>query len=200
MTDQRRRRRTHEALGTFQAGPALAAFAARVSGAAIGFSYRPVDARWFRLDADGTPRGPNGEPVDLTGVSELRAFTDAYELRWHHSSAGNGTAILVSDAEAAPAATGPWLHSEQPYERLLWGTASEPPVDGWLSLHTARIGTLLVPIDGPVPLPGRAWLRAVEYEAEDAHGNVAVVDERLVGLVVREREVDSTDDGEGLAR
>ncbi|MEU7616634.1 CRISPR-associated protein Csx19 [Micromonospora rifamycinica] len=165
-------------LGHGTADRALCAFVDGRS-AGIGFCYRPADARWFRFDADGVPRGADGTALDLTGVFELRAFTDDKELRWRNRSAGSGTAAVVC---------GPGLG---PHERLLWGTVVGPaPGPGWVALHDARIGVLHVPVD--IPAGGRApadgdlvWLQVVEYVEEDRHGNAAVVDERLVGLVAR---------------
>lgn len=197
-----RHRRTQEELGTNRPGEALRGFSTRIAGPAIGFCYRVTDARWFRLTPDGTAYGPDGQPMDLTGVFELRAFTTTHELRWLHHSAGYGQALLVSDApvpEAAAAAanhageaaggttdksTGPWRRDTE-YQRLLWGEADAPASDGWLRLRDTRIGILPVPVDGPTPVPARVWLRAVEYTQEDRYGNVTVVDERLTRLVVR---------------
>lgn len=162
-------------LGGLTAQAALRRFAEEVCAPAVGFCYRPRDARWFRLTGDGRPTGPDGEAFDLTGAFELRAFTPDCELRWRNRAAGSGAAILVSDAPGG---------APEPYHRLLWGA----PVawrDGWITLTDARIGTFSVPVD--VPAPGRhdrIWLRAVEYTDQDEHGNVAVVDERLVALVV----------------
>ena len=161
-------------LGGLTARAALRRFAEEVAVPAVGFCYRPRDARWFRLTDDGAATGPDGEPFDLTGAFELRAFTGDCELRWRNRTAGTGPAILVSDAPGA---------APEPYHRLLWGA----PVawrDGWVTLADARTSTYTVPVDAPTGHHDRIWLRAVEYTAQDEHGNVAVVDERLVALVV----------------
>lgn len=153
---------------------ALREFATTVSTPAIGFCYRPSDARWFRLGADGTVTGPAATTFDLTAVFELRAFTGMHELRWLNESAGTGRGVLVSDDGSG--VTPPTYH------RLMWGAVVDQS-DGWATLSAARIGTIKVPVDSPTSLIGRRiWLRAVEYEAEDEHGNVAVVDERITGL------------------
>lgn len=161
---------------------ALSAFATGGSGRdTVGFAYSSSAAPWFRLDADGTPRAAQGNPLDLTGVFELRAFDADRELRWWHTGDGRGQAreltvqtIGVSGARPMP----------RPYQRLLWGvvTAAE---QGWATLSEARIGSLEVPVPGLAASGGHVWLEAVEYVTEDAHGNVAVVDERLTGLVVK---------------
>ncbi|MFY1651105.1 CRISPR-associated protein Csx19 [Solwaraspora sp. WMMB762] len=152
-------------------GPAMKDFASGGT-AGVGFCYRPADVRWFRFGVDGVPTGPDGAALDLTGVFELRAFTAAEELRWRHVSGGSGSATGVGGDGLAE------------HGRLLWGTVVGPaPGAGWAALHDARIGVLHVPVDGPAPADGHlVWLRVVEYVEEDRHGNVAVVDERLVGL------------------
>lgn len=166
-------------------GQALQSFA-HDTGPGIGFCYRPADVRWFRFDADGAPTGPDGTALDLTGVFEMRAFTTDTELRWRNTSAGTGTAVQVSDG-----ATGQRLR----HERLLWGVAVDPqPATGWVALHDARIGVLDVPVGGSKPTHGHlVWLQVVEYLEEDQHGNVAVVDERLTGLVHRPQPAASED-------
>ncbi|MFV2096630.1 CRISPR-associated protein Csx19 [Micromonospora sp. LOL_014] len=161
-------------LGRGTTGQALRMFVdRRTSG--VGFCYRPVDVRWFRFGADGVPRGADGTALDMTGVFELRAFTAEKELRWRHCSAGSGTTAVVRG------------HGLPEHRRLLWGTVVGPaPGPGWVTLHDARIGELHLPVGGPAPADGDlVWLRAVEYVEEDRHGNVAVVDERLVGLIAR---------------
>lgn len=166
------RRVTH--WGDLTATQALRRFTEEVAAPAIGFSYRPQDARWFRLATGGTPTGSDGGPFDLTGVFELRAFTVELELRWRNHSGGVGAAIVVEDAPGAAPTS---------YHRLLWGAPVEWR-DGWVTLADARIGTFTVPVDAPQPSHHtRIWLRAVEYSSEDEHGNVAVIDERLVALV-----------------
>lgn len=205
MSTGLRHRRTQEELGTNRPGEALRGFSARIAGPAIGFCYRVTDARWFRLSPDGTAYGPDGEPMDLTDVFELRAFTTTHELRWLHSSAGYGQALLISDTPVTGAAaaasathsgdaaggttsesTGPWRRDTE-YQRLLWGKADIPASNGWLWLRDTRIGLLPVPVDDQPKAapPNQVWLSAVEYTQEDRYGNVTVVDERLTRLVVR---------------
>ncbi|MFV2124711.1 CRISPR-associated protein Csx19 [Micromonospora sp. LOL_013] len=167
------------------AGAALAAFAAGTSG--VGFCYRPADVRWFRFASDGVARSDDGSALDLTGVFELRAFTGEAELRWLHDGGGTGTAHWIGESDTDRSRPGlPWRLQDKPYERLLWGAVvGERNDHGWVTLHDGRIGTLPVPVDGPAPEGSLVWLQAVEYAENDKHGNVAVVDERLVGLVAR---------------
>lgn len=182
MTVHIRQERRHEELGSLTAAEALTAFAALTTETAIGFCYRPETARWFRVDVGGTPTGPDGTRMELAGVFEVRAFTRTHELRWRAGERGTGPAVVVSDGTAASGQQ-PHLRDDAGYDRLLWGVTIGQATGGWLSLYEARIGTLDIPFDGPAPPDGRIWLRAVEYEAEDQYGNVAVVDERLTSIV-----------------
>lgn len=165
-------------VGACTAEQALAAFAANEPGfQTVGFAYSSSVAPWFRLDAAGTPRDSGGAALDLTGVFELRAFDANRELRWWHTSGGLGQARELTDE--AIGFPGAW--SWRSYRRLLWGTVTVTEL-GWASLFEARIGSLEVPVLAPVG--SHVWLEAVEYVAEDDDGNVAVIDERLTGLVV----------------
>lgn len=159
------------------AAAALAAFATEHSSA-IGFAYAPQAAPWFRLRPDAAPCDAHLDPVNLTGVFELRAFDGDAELRWWNVPGEGSRAQVITDERMA----GQGLAAGYTYRRLLWGQARPSQQDGWLTLFEARIGELRVPVDGQVEQGGRVWLEAVEYHREDEHGNVAVVDERLVGL------------------
>lgn len=168
-----------DALRTAQ--EALSAFAAAGTGLdTVGFAYRSSAAPWFRLDTDGTPRDSQGGPVELTGVFELRAFDAHRELRWWHTGGGRGPARELTDQTVGV----PGARSWSAYQRLLWGAVSTA-APGWATLSEARIGSLQVPVPTPAPSGAQVWLEAVEYVTEDAHGNVAVVDERLTGLIVK---------------
>lgn len=101
-----------------------------------------------------------------------------------------------ADEEAGPGGAAPatWhteaclATMEQSY--LLWGAAGpagppgpDRPVAGWTRLIEARIGALDVPLE--LPEGYRARLRAREYlgDTGDGHGNVALLEERLLELV-----------------
>lgn len=156
---------------------ALTAFAATAT-AAVGFAYSPNAARWFRLDPSGRPLLPDGSPLDLQAVFELRAFDPDRELRWWNRSAGSGSArVVTDDVLCAPAGA---RRRGTGYARLLWGTVTHA-TDDWATLTEPRIGHLRVPMD-QATAEQQVWLHAVEYYAEDEHGNVAVVDERLTHL------------------
>lgn len=180
MTTNENRHRVHERRDRLTAAQALAALVEVSATPAIGFGYRPEDAAWFRLEPDGTPTDRRGTPFPLAGVFQLRAFNPTHELRWRTDHRGVGTAILVSDQISSPQRR-PQVHGG--YDRLVWGTVTSHDETGWLTLYDPRIGTLDVPFDGPAPVDRRVWLRAVEYQEEDQHGNVSIVDERLTALV-----------------
>lgn len=170
-----------EQVGTDQPYAAAVKAFAQTAQMAVGFCYSPVRAQWFRI-TDGAAHGPNG-PLDLTGVFELRAFNRDRELRWWNTSGGRGPAVVVTERAGDPDGDAP-RRVERPYARLLWGTRERELTApaGWVRLLEGRIGTIEVPFAESVAAGGRVWLHAVEYVEEDEHGNVAVVDERLVGL------------------
>jgi len=167
----------------------------------VAMIYTPERCGLGRLHDDGTLTGPRGEAFALARAFEARVFSPAGELRWLRSGPGAGRAVLLVDGPPAPESEaarkwrGTWIleralvSQEQHY--LLWGTASasgQPGpatglASGWSRLIEARIGALEVPLSLP---PGsRARLRVREYFADlgDGHGNVALLEERLLELV-----------------
>ncbi|MGW0587803.1 type III-D CRISPR-associated protein Csx19 [Streptosporangium sp. NPDC002607] len=148
-----------------------------------------------RVQGDGcvTPAGP----VDLSTVYEARAFTPKVELRWVET----GYAVLLTeDRSLLPAFFGEPLEelstvatAEAHY--LVWGEAgasasggrpvsggAEDSAPGWVTLRTARIGTLTVPM-APSSAQKRVRLAAREYIVADrVHGNAYVAEERLIGF------------------
>ena len=139
-------------------------------------------------------------------------FNRETELRWLHQSGGKGRAVLLAQADP-PSACQDSLSEDVSFTALktldqtylLWGEGTTIKAeDGWSVLTTARIGRLEVPLDG-VGANARVHLHTLEYLAEvdavgkivDAesepateeeellrHGNVAVVEERLLYLEV----------------
>ena len=166
------------------AADALTGFAS-AGGEIVGFLYSPVDASWFRID-DGTPVGSDGKRVDLTGVFELRAFDGTRELRWWNVSGGAGNQFVL-DHHALPDGWRPG----GTYERILWGAVRTGGPE-WTELFAARIGPLHVPVGGSPAAHSTIRLGVREYLVEDEHGNVSVVDERLVGLTVAEPTMKET--------
>lgn len=146
-----------------------------VAPGVVGFVYTPVSAHWFRVDDAARAVRSDGSPLDFAGVFELRAFDPDRELRWWNESAGAGPARQVTDDTV-----GGGRRRGDTYRRLLWGTVVSVTA-GWATLAEPRIGRLAVPASDAV-VGARLWLHAVEYQAEDRYGNVAVVDERLTHL------------------
>ncbi|MEU8037765.1 CRISPR-associated protein Csx19 [Streptosporangium sp. NPDC049078] len=144
-----------------------------------------------------TPTGP----VDLSCVYEARVFTPKVELRWVEA----GYAVLLTeDRSLLPAFFGesvaPLSAVATPDAHyLLWGEVGAPASDGgrdsgrvsgkaevaaqgWVTLRSARIGTLTVPM-APFPVKNRVRLVAREYVvADEVHGNAYVAEERLMGF------------------
>lgn len=152
------------------------------------------------------------DTTTTNAVFEARLFNPLAELRWLHRQNGEGDAALI--AEEATDITGCLAQQLPPLTAihtlmqtyLLWGEGVDPTKssmpDGWSRLTTSRIGRLDVPVSGVDNHKNkRVQLRALEYLAEyDAdgsvvqsdnepdskklHGNVAVVEERLLSLEV----------------
>ena len=120
----------------------------------------------------------------LDGVYEARVFHADAELRWWNDPVeGNHRSALLAETETTPAG---WelseeipVHATQSRAYLLWGKSAPPHSPNWTRLTTARIGELMVPAASG---SDRYALKAIEYLAEFEEGNVAVREERLVGL------------------
>jgi CRISPR-associated protein (TIGR03984 family) len=134
---------------------------------------------------------------DLNAVFEARVFNEQAELRWLKQWPNKGRAALIAEqniSEYFDKEAGTFAqvdHIDQTY--LLWGQGTlaktgELPAN-WSRLAMARIGMLDVPypLDASRPAVSRSGeriqLNAREYLAVyDNHGNVAMVEERLLGL------------------
>lgn len=126
-------------------------------------------------------------PVDLSVVYEARAFTPDVELRWVEA----GHAVLLAEDESLlPGFFGERVEPVPAIDAiegryLLWGEV-EAVEAGWVTLASARIGTIAVPAAAVVPAvaPGsRVRLAAREYVVtEHEHGNAYVAEERLLGF------------------
>ena len=180
----------------------------------IGLLYGVDYCRFVRLKADGSFGFP-GNTVSLGNVFEARMFNASGELRWLRDpeGTGKGRAVFLSERDVSPKEwtktklTG-LTYREDDY--LLWGTTTTWKKDaGWLQLATPRIGGLYVPVPTGVPQEEkqRLWLHRREYlgtapgMAGIDHGNQAVVEERLVGIlnnsVVKEKSHANTQGGWG---
>jgi CRISPR-associated protein (TIGR03984 family) len=191
--------------GHITASQALAWFAAvveepRLAGA-VGFAYAPETASWFRLDGAGTAWGSDGT-LDLAAVFELRAFDGTRELRWLHQDAGTGPAVALaedatplptghpveettSSAAAPGTVTGPAQQS-MPQRvgpeavRRLAGRPGPAGTAGWCTLTSPRYAPAQIPIDAPPT--SVVQIVSAEYAIQDEHGNLSVVDARLIRL------------------
>ncbi|MHB1557391.1 MAG: type III-D CRISPR-associated protein Csx19 [Isosphaeraceae bacterium] len=176
---------------------ALSAFQSLEHKAGIGLFYEPTCCKFACLDDTGRLSGPDGRSIDVSRIFEARVFRESMELRWLKDPSDDQGHRAVILSEAVPSSTlgDPWTRLEiektpvigtLPQTYLLWGEGTGKSLgDGWCELATPRIGSLPVPIPNVAP-HGRVVLRTREYLAEYAHGNVAVFEERLVRLEVRD--------------
>ncbi|WP_329423565.1 CRISPR-associated protein Csx19 [Streptosporangium sp. NBC_01495] len=137
--------------------------------------------------AEGRGCVTSAGPVDLSTVYEARVFTSEVELRW--VEAGYAV-VLTEDESLLPASFGDPLDAlpaETTMEAryLVWGKVIAPtlePAPGWVTLRSARIGAVTVPMTTPAP-QDRVRLTAREYVVADrVHGNAYVAEERLIGF------------------
>lgn len=163
----------------------------------IGLFYTPKKCLFGRTPSDGTIETPEDGGLNLAEVFEARVFNTDGELRWLRDPEGDGTGQAVFVAEKNNAPPDGWQNGkpltcltlvEDDY--LLWGTTTGwNKKKNWLQLATPRIGGLYVPVPSTVP-PGekkRLQLQHREYiglapGAAGEHGNMAVVEERLLGV------------------
>ena len=154
---------------------------------AVGLFYSPTKCQF------GKVRGTiitdeSDRDLALTGIFEARIFNLQAELRWLNVSNGEGKAVLLSQSAYSDCLTYRGEHIEAidiiDSQYLLWGEGNQNTTirEGWSWLSSARIGKLAVPIAG-INSQERVKLRFREYLSEcDDYGNVAVVEERLLGL------------------
>ncbi|MBF0583231.1 MAG: hypothetical protein HQL80_03230 [Magnetococcales bacterium] len=160
----------------------------------IGLFYTPKRCLFGRVSADGIIETPEDEGLDLCEVFEARIFNAVGELRWLQHSEGNTTGRAVFVTEEENTSPNGWQEgtslfglTPMPDAYLLWGTTTGwNRKKAWLQLATPRIGGLYVPIPSTV-LPGenkRLRLLRREYLgcAEEQHGNMAVLEDRLLGV------------------
>jgi CRISPR-associated protein (TIGR03984 family) len=135
---------------------------------------------------NGRPHLRGDTPVPLGDVFEARIFDGTSELRWLHTAAGHGQAVLLTEDDTAlpedfderiePVSAADTSRGEY----LLWGRVAACR-DGWATLATARIGTFDVPV--PADIGARIRLVTREYVAHEAeHGNAHIAEERLLRL------------------
>ena len=156
------------------------------AGEAVALLYSPNWCRFGRLRKGLSLVVSEGVCL-LEEVYEARVFSPEWELRWLNDPTGNNAhrtvllsavAMPLGDEMPEPFAFVDTL----PNQYLLWGQKTAERADGWTQLTTARIGRLDVPFAGELANRGRMVLKTIEYLQEDAFGNVAVAEERLVCL------------------
>lgn len=164
---------------------------------AVGLFYTPRVCT-FAVMSDGGLHGPPESSLGSNGTFaeavtaqayEARLFHPDWEVRWLRQGRAGRLAVLWDRAEAARPDLGDpgsedWkdIRDNLPQKYLLWGKPVEEK-DGWVKLTNARIGTLWAPIaKTPSSNKARAVLKTREYLQTLNHGNVCVVEERLLGL------------------
>lgn len=161
------------------------------SSQSIALLYSPTCCQFAIVQPNGDLTDANNQSLDLKNVFEARAFNQTCELRWLNELNGKGRAVLISEQDIA----GYLLEHISDLEALdtiaqsyiLWGKGVNSTLNtGWGKLAAARIGSISVPVTDLSTDNQRVYLKSIEYLKEiDDYGNVAVVEERLIGLEVK---------------
>ncbi len=167
---------------------AIAACQDHFNNSAIALLYSPTACQFAKL-AGGSLQDATGGDIKTDQIFEARIFNETSELRWLNISSGKGYAVLISQDDISG------LFKNEcnlkyfeclPQQYVLWGEEMSNPSkepNGWSRLGAARIGAMDVPIADITTSGQQAILKVIEYLQEvDDHGNVAVVEERLVCL------------------
>jgi CRISPR-associated protein (TIGR03984 family) len=156
----------------------------------VALLYSPTCCRFAKIQSNGELTDSNNTSLSLKDVFEARVFNKSSELRWLNELDGQGRAVLISEENIASylceSIDLEALYTvEQTY--ILWGEGIEnQSSSGWGKLAAARIGSIDVPVTG-LTSGKRVYLKCIEYLQEiDEHGNVAVVEERLMRLEVKQ--------------
>ncbi|ELS31692.1 MULTISPECIES: type III-D CRISPR-associated protein Csx19 [Pseudanabaena] len=167
---------------------AIAACQAHFNNSAIALLYSPTACQFAKLEG-GSLRDFVGKEIETAPIFEARIFNETSELRWLNLSSGIGSAVLISQDNISAIFKDECnlkYFESLPQQYVLWGEgmASSPKSsEGWSRLGAARIGAMDVPIADITTNEQRVILKVIEYLREvDDHGNVAVVEERLVCL------------------
>lgn len=153
----------------------------------IGLFYSPNQCCFGQWNTDGFYQS-NQQHLNLSLVFEARIFNSDYELRWLNRANRIGQAVLLSESI---------LPDDKPLNAIdtrqntyyLWGEGISSNLSDWSILATARIGKLEVPLSG-LRNNEKARLVTREYfEVCDEYGNVAIAEERILGLQRSKRKV-----------
>lgn len=164
----------------------FASIAGQSRSVAILYSPKSCQIATFK---EGNLQDDFGNTVSLEPVFEGRVFNMISELRWlkdPSNSQNHRTTILTEQNFSNELEKFDCLSTfvvdtiDQKY--LVWGEGTgKKTIDGWSELATARIGSLLIPLND-VGNNKRVSLNSREYLIEEDHGNVIVFDERLIKL------------------
>ena len=167
---------------------AIAACQAHFLDSAIALLYSPTACQFAKLKG-GSLQNAFGEDIKTAQIFEARIFNKTSELRWLNISSGKGYAVLISQdniSEILKDECNLEYFESLPQQYVLWGegmSSSAEISNEWSRLGAARIGAMDVPIADITTNEQRVILKVIEYLREvDDHGNVAVVEERLVCL------------------
>jgi CRISPR-associated protein (TIGR03984 family) len=123
--------------------------------------------------------------LDDPRVFELRAFDGVNEWRWLAGpEQGRGAWVTEHSREAPagwlPVSPAPPGTRAKDGDTLLWGKVTSAGQDH-ATLATARVGSIRIPHTAAIG--GRVALRVREYLGSvDKHGNVGLVEERILGF------------------
>ena len=140
--------------------------------------------------------GPAGPLASIDPFFEARVFCGKGELRWRNIG-GGGSAAYLSESDVSPAVA--WMSEPVVYQSeiesyyTLFGAGLGSPADAtpcpkdWSRLGNARIGAWWAPIPSiakgqSVALQFREYLGLAPGPAGESHGNVCVVEHRLLFL------------------
>lgn len=156
----------------------------------IGYALSARTATWLRVTPEGGAEPAPGQGCPLSDAYELVLFDGARELRWlrdppTRDAPSRGTAVALGEDQARLPAGIDVGDGREPkrgpcVRRVLAGAPTPHPATGWVTLRSERYAAAVLPLDystGDVLV-----IDSVEYVAEDDHGNVDVLDARLVGL------------------
>lgn len=146
----------------------------------VGFAQSRRVAAFVRRDRDsGALTTPDGK-IDLSWVFDLRLFHAKAEWHWWwDQEVGAGAAATLNDDAARKKG---WSKlGGDPLSRIIRGSIRSRQ-EAWTQVHDGQARPLWVPYRVGSEKATRLTIGAVEYTAQDEHGNVSVVAERLTQI------------------
>jgi CRISPR-associated protein (TIGR03984 family) len=154
----------------------------------FGIFYSPNKCFLARMneknDFEYIDKNGRSVTVNVTKVFEARIFNENAELRWLNETDGYGSAAVLCENEFiffGEKSKAEICVEKKEQNYLLWGKKSGDSTNGWTKFAEARIGAFYVPVT--LTDKEHAVFKAVEYFGEFEDGNVAVIDERLKGII-----------------